>query len=316
MWVWSIELQKGYCNFLPFSNPFLPPLPCLSLLSLPFLSFSFLFFSFLCGDFWNFINRKLLNHILLRTVTIFLTYFGIFAESSLLKKTIPSPWGCHLHQRRWRLQIVPHALLSRRQKLNGLYRMTCQRSTISVSHFEIGAVLVGEAVKIKIAELIRTGDIRKVSMNSRWSHVKSPDAFQHQEPSCKFVHMNGCSKDENHPEMMNFPFKEYELYELWRMIQICYWESTCHVVSPNSGEHPLDELPQWERQNRPKTPPCSPKLIVPPAEIPSSLLAWRIWRINRWRGQCLHLGTEVCCSSFPFPVWGCNVSCVKLQGGT
>eukprot|EP00434_Breviolum_minutum_P019146 symbB.v1.2.016875.t1/scaffold1300.1/size126151/12 len=38
------------------------------------------------------------------------------------------------------------------------------------------------------------------------------------------------------------------------------------------SEHSLDELPQWERQNRPKTPPCSPKLIVPPAEIPSSKL--------------------------------------------
>lgn len=38
------------------------------------------------------------------------------------------------------------------------------------------------------------------------------------------------------------------------------------------SEHPLDaELPKWERV-KPQNPPCSPKLIVPPAEIPTSTL--------------------------------------------
>lgn len=192
----KVSVTANFCPFLILS----------CLLSPVFLFFPFLFFSFLFSSLWRFLkfhkSEASKPHFTMYSNYIFNLLWDFRSLTSLLKKTIPSPWGCHLHQRRWRLQIVPHALLSRRQKLNGLYRMTCQRSTISVPHFEIGAVLVCEAVKIKIAELIRTGDIRKVSMNSRLSHVKSPDAlqvyhssvfhFQHQEPSCKCVHMNGC----------------------------------------------------------------------------------------------------------------------------
>lgn len=252
--------------------------PFLILLASSPLSFSpFLFFLF--SSLWRFLKLHKLEVSKPHFTTYsnyFLIYFGIFVvwHVSWKPKTpgIPSPWGCHLHQRRWRLQIVPHALLSRRQKLNGLYRMTCQRSTISVSHFEIGAVLVGEAVKIKIAELIRTADIRKVSMSSRWSHVKSPDAFQ---ASASRTQLQVCSHEWlQYGRMFTSPkwwisLSKSMKYEEWFRYAI---------ENPNAmlflpGEHSLDELPQWERQNRPKTPPCSPKLIVPPAEIPSSFLA-------------------------------------------
>ena len=125
-----------------------------------------------------------------------------------------------------------------------------------------------------------------VKTNSRCSHVKSADTLQVDHSSAFHFSIKNpvaglftwmvavwiriipkwwipLSKSMNYKE-----FFRYVIVSLSFKLK----ESKCDFVSPNSGEHPLDEEPQWERQNRPKTPPCSPKLIVPPAEIPSSLL--------------------------------------------
>ena len=73
--------------------------------------------------------------------------------------------------------------------------------------------------------------------------------------------------------------------------------SSHHLPSHQlTGEHPLDaELPKWERA-KPQNPPCSPKLIVPPAEIPTSWLGW-----NGTSELMIRCNVHPSCKSCKFP---------------